>query len=164
MAQSVAQAKRARTGRQQTTTVPPVVGNSYFKVYFGSTLLSFARVKNIQRAVETEQLAEGGLNDFVHVLTKPGTQGGKLNMEKGVVADGAVIKTLRSLAPGTRINVPVTITLCHRTDKEWKPVRSWGFEDGMVTSWELSDLDGLGSEVAIERLEIAHAGLVELEV
>ncbi len=164
MAQSMAQAKNARTGKQRSSTVVPVVGNSYFKVYFGSTLISFLRVKNIQRAAETELLTEGGRNDMVHVLTRPGTQGGKLNLEKGILADKQAIQALRTLAPGTRIQVPVTITLCHRTEQAWKPVRSWGFEDGVVTGWELSDLDGLGSEVAIERLEISHAGLVELEV
>ena len=34
----------------------------------------------------------------------------------------------------------------------------------MVTRWELGNLDGLGSEVIIEKLEISHSGLTELEV
>jgi hypothetical protein len=34
----------------------------------------------------------------------------------------------------------------------------------MVTRWELGTLEGMGSELAIEKLEISHAGLVELEV
>ena len=87
-----------------------------------------------------------------------------LTLEKGVAADGALTKLMRALEPGRRIAVPVTIFLYHRERSGWKPVRAWGFEDGMVTRWELGSLDGLGSEVVIEKLEISHAGLTEQEV
>lgn len=156
--------KSRRESKKKQSAVPHLVGNQYFKVYFGSTLISFTRVSNLQRAAEHEDLAEGGLNGFTHVLSKQGTQSGTLTLEKGVVADGSVTKIMRALAPGTRISVPVTITLCHRDSEKWKPVRTWGFDDGMVTRWEVGNLDGMGSEVVIEKLEISHAGLKEMEV
>ena len=161
---NLAQTKSNREAKKRPSPVPPLVGNQYFRVYFGSTLVSFARVSNVQRGVEYESFAEGGLNDFIHVLTKPDTQSGTLTLEKGVTADEKITKLMRVLSPGQRITVPVTITLCHRDDEDWKPVRSWGFEDGMVTRWEVTNLDGLGSELAIEKMEITHAGLEELEV
>ena len=142
-----------------------VVGNQYFVVYFGKTRVSFSKVSNLQRAVEHEALTEGGLNDFVHVLTRPGSQSGTLTLEKGVLAETDAAKVLRALAPGKRIQVPVTITLYHWNEKQtWTAVRSWGLEDGVVTRWELTELDGLGSSVALEKLEISHSGLTELEV
>lgn len=161
---TLAQTRDRREAARRESAVLPLVGNQYFKVYFGSTLISFAKVSNVQRAADHEDVAEGGLNDYIHVLTKPGTQSGTLTFEKGVVADDSAAAVMRHLAPGTRIGVLVTITLYQRGLQGWKPVRSWGFNDGMVTRWELSGLDGLGNEVAVEKLEISHAGLVELEV
>lgn len=160
---TVEQARQRRESKRKPSAVPPLVGNQYFRVYFGATLISFARISNIQRAVEHEDLAEGGLNDYIHVLTKQGGQSGTLTLEKGVVADKPVVEVMRTLAPGRRITLPVTITLYHRGEKEWRPARSWGFEDGMVTRWELAGLDGMGSEVTIEKLEISHSGLTEVE-
>ncbi len=158
------QTREKRESGRKASSVPDLVGNQHFRVFFGSTQVNFARVSNVQRTVEHEDFAEGGLNDYVHVLTRPGGQSGTLTLEKGVAADGALTKLMRALAPGTRISVPVTILLYHRESSGWKPVRSWGFEDGMVTRWELGNLDGLGSEVIIEKLEISHAGLIEQEV
>jgi len=161
---TLAQTKSQRESRKKPSAVPPLVGNQYFRVYFGSTLISFSRVSNVQRSADHEDLAEGGLNDYLHVLTKPGTQSGTLTFEKGVAADGSVTKIMQALSPGTRISVLTTITLYSQDSGAWKPVRSWGFNDGMVTRWELGTLDGMGSELAIEKLEISHAGLVELGV
>ena len=155
--------EKRESGRKAPASLP-LVGNQQFKVFFGSTQVNFARVSNVQRAVEHEDLTEGGLNDYIHVLTRPGGQSGTLTLEKGVAADSSLTKLMRALAPGKRISVPVTILLYHRDREGWKPVRAWGFEDGMVTRWELGNLDGLGSEVIIEKLEISHAGLTEQEV
>ncbi len=143
----------------------PVVGNQHFVVYFGKTRISFSKVRNLQHTAEHETLSEGGLNDFVHVLNRPGSQGGTLTLEKGVMARADDVRGIQALAPGRRIQVPVTITLYHWNGSgEWKPVRAWGVQDGVVTRWELTELDGLGSSVALETLEIAHSGLIELEV
>ena len=160
----LAQTREKRESTMRPSSAPPLVGNQQFKVFFGSTQINFARVSNVQRSVEHEDLMEGGLNDYVHVLTKPGGQSGTLTLEKGVAADSSLTKLMRALEPGTRITTPVTILLYYRDASGWKPARAWGFEDGMVTRWELGTLDGLGSEVIIEKLEISHAGLTEQEV
>ena len=160
----LAQTREKRESTMRPSSAPPLVGNQQFKVFFGSTQINFARVSNVQRSVEHEDLMEGGLNDYVHVLTKPGGQSGTLTLEKGVAADSSLTKLMRALEPGTRITTPVTILLYYRDASGWKPARAWGFEDGMVTRWELGNLDGLGSEVIIEKLEISHAGLTEQEV
>ena len=160
----LAQTREKRESKMRPSSAPPLVGNQQFKVFFGSTQINFARVSNVQRSVEHEDLMEGGLNDYVHVLTKPGGQSGTLTLEKGVAADSSLTKLMRALEPGTRITTPVTILLYYRDASGWKPARAWGFEEGMVTRWELGNLDGLGSEVIIEKLEISHAGLTEQEV
>ncbi len=161
---TLAETKSLREGKMKPSDVPLLVGNQYFDVYFGSTHISFIRVSNVQQTAEHEDLAEGGLNGYTHVLAKPATQSGTLTLEKGVVDDESIVKIMKALPPGTRICVPVTIILSRVEGNTWKSVRAWGFDDGMVTRWEVSNLDGMGSEVAIEKLEISHAGLVELEV
>lgn len=156
--------KSNREKSAKPSDVPLLVGNQYFDVYFGSTRISFIRVSNVQQAAEHEDLAEGGLNGFTHVLGKPQTQSGTLTLEKGVVDDESIVKIMKALSPGTHIRVPVTILLCRREGAMSYGVRGWGFDEGVVTRWEVSNLDGLGSEIAIEKLEISHSGLVELEV
>lgn len=159
MAKSLAETRSDRTSKSKETPVPPLVGNQYYRVYFGGTQINFSKVSNVEMTVETEPFAEGGLNDYIHVLTKPLTQGGKLTLEKGLMAEDAVTAVMTSLQVGTRLNLPVTITLYHNTAEGLKPVRSWGFEDGVVTGWRLAELDGLGSQISVETLEITHAGL-----
>lgn len=157
------QAKSQREAKMKPSAVPNLVGNQYFRVYFGATPMNFIRVSNVQRSTGYDELTEGGLNGYVHILTKPGGQTGTLTFEKGIVANEETKKLMKALAPGVRITVPVTVTLCYQAGDEWKPVRSWQIEDGLVTRWEIGTLDGLGSEVTIEKLEITHSGLKELE-
>lgn len=164
MAMTLAETRSARLAKSKESTVPPLVGNQYYRVYFGATQINFSKVSNVEIAVETDTLSEGGLNDFVHIFTKPNTQGSKLTMEKGLVADDSINKTMATLYPGLHLTMPVTITLYHNTADGLKPVRSWGFEDGVVSSWRLGDLDGMGSQLCIETLEITHAGLKPMEV
>ena len=161
---TLAQTKARREEKRRPSQVPPMVGNQYFKVYFGAVPISFSRVSNLQHTVEHEDFAEGGLNHHVHVLTRPNSQSGTLTLEKGVADEDVVTKLTRVgiLLPGTRLLLPVTVTLYYRTEHFWKPVRSWGVEDGIVTGCRLSDLDAMGSEVAVERLELSHSGLIEI--
>lgn len=161
---TLAETRTRREGKKTPSSVPPLVGNQYFKVYFGPTPISFSRVSNVQHRVEHEDLVEGGLNQYVHVLTKTNSQSGTITLEKGVIAEDLATKTLRAtlFMPGRRILLPIVITLYHRTDNAWVPARSWGVEDGIVTSCELSELDGMGSQVAVEKLEISHSGLLEI--
>jgi hypothetical protein len=39
------------------------------------------------------------------------------------------------------------------------PVQRWTFEDAWPSKWEFGELDASKNEVAVETLEIAHAGL-----
>ncbi|MFI3312691.1 MAG: phage tail protein, partial [Eubacteriales bacterium] len=159
MAKSLAETRSDRTAKSKETPVPPLVGNQYYRVYFGATQINFSKVTNVEMTVETDQISEGGLNGYVHVLTKSLGQGGKLTMEKGLVAEDSMNQIMTKLSVGTRLNLPVTITLYHTTNEGLKPVRAWGFEDGMVSAWRLGELDGLGSQLCIETLEITHGGL-----
>lgn len=163
---TLGQTKKRRETAVRKTVVPDpgFVGNQFFTVLFGNTQIGFQRVSNLQTAVEREELAEGGLNDQVHVLTKPGRQSGTLTLEKVIVDNEELHKIISALAPGTRINVPVIVSLFRKTASGWEEIRAWGFNDGIVVRWELNNLDGLGSELAVEKLEIAHEGLVEIDL
>ena len=156
------QTRELREGKKKPAKFP-VIGGQFFKVYVGATQIGFSTVSNVQQQQEHEALVEGGLNGYVHILNKPNSSGGTLTLEKGI-ALGPVTELMQTLSPGTRISVPVTITLYHQTDKGEQPVRSWGIDDGVVTGWSVEEFSAMGSEVAIERLEITHSGLTEIEV
>lgn len=156
--------RNARNARKVATTVPPIVTGQCFLVYFGDALMGFSKVSGVECSVEFETLQEGGLNDQVHVLTKPGSQQGTLQLERGVVADGSYKDLLAALTPGRRISVPVSIILCHQTEDGLKQVRCFSFNDGLVTRRTMGEFDAMSGQIILEKLEISHAGLVEIEV
>ena len=139
-----------------------VVNNNRFILSIGSVMLSFAKVSNIGRALEHEDIQEGGHNYHVHTFTKPRQQRETLILEKGVNVHRKVerdkFKAL-GLYPGGRILAPVTLVVMG----EHQLINSvYGFTEGVVVNWELGELNAMGNEVLIERFEIAHSGLFEV--
>ena len=139
-----------------------VTGNMNFTVFLGSLRLSFSRVSNISREMEYETIQEGGRNDAVYTVSK-GKQGQQtLILEKGVSSAGKDALKDAGLYPGAAVREPVLImVMAPAKTGGRKPVRSYSFDEGYVTKWEMGDLDAAGSQIMIEKIEIAHSGLVE---
>lgn len=139
-----------------------VVNNNKFILCVGMAMLSFAKVSNIGRALEHEDIQEGGHHYTVHTFTKPRQQRETLILEKGInisrQKDRSVLASL-GLKPGGRICLPVSLVVLG----ENKAINSvFSFEEGIVVGWELGELNAMGNEVLIERFEIAHSGLMEV--
>ncbi len=139
-----------------------VVNNNKFILCVGMSMLSFARVSNIGRTLEHENIQEGGHHYTVHTFTKPRQQRETLILEKGInisrLTDRIGLASL-GLKPGGRIRKPVSLVVLG----ENKVINSvYSFEEGIVVGWELGELNAMGNEVLIERFEIAHSGLMEI--
>ncbi len=130
---------------------------SNFLVRIGDFGFSFSRIRNISREVETEAVREGGDNWHVHTLTKQQSSPQKLILERGLLGgyDG---ETPIILSPGTLV-ANVTIMVLQRG----QAVKAYAFDEGIVTKWEVSDLDALQGNAVYQTVEITHSGLQEVD-
>ena len=131
--------------------------NSNFLVNIGQHTFSFARIRNVSEVLETEAVREGGDNWHVHTLAKQLSSPQKLTMERGLLADPDG-KAPVDLKPGTMVS-SVTIVVMQRGSKK----KSYYFGQGIVTKWDISDLDALQGNVMFQTVEITHSGLHEIK-
>ena len=134
-------------------------GAYYFTVEFTKQNMQdcmFRACSGLKSESEVIELAEGGVNDTTHkligrtkfpnIVLKQGFAGSTLwalrrESEKGHRFDGVIIQ----LGPHGR-------------------KAKWGFVGGWICKWEGPDFDASKNEISIESIEIAHEGLVSLEV
>ena len=131
--------------------------SSNFLVNIGQNTFSFARIRNISEVLETEAVREGGDNWHVHALAKQHSSPQKLTMERGLLADPDG-KVPVVLMPGTMVS-SVTIMVMQRGTKK----KSYYFDQGIVTKWDISDFDALQGNVVYQTVEITHSGLHEIK-
>ena len=120
--------------------------SSNFLVNIGQHTFSFARIRNVSEVLETEAVREGGDNWHVHTLAKQLSSPQKLTMERGLLADPDG-KAPVDLKPGTMVS-SVTIMVMQRGSKK----KSYYFDQGIVTKWDISDFDALLDQVRIQEV------------
>lgn len=130
--------------------------NSNFIVNIGKDSYSFARVRNISHALEVESVREGGDNTHVHTLLKQPSSEQKIIFERGLLAnsDGRADTELTTGVPV----YDVTILVLQRGEVK----KSYAFDRGLITRWELSGLDALEGRPIYRTIEITHSGLREV--
>ncbi len=128
--------------------------NNQFKVSIGKELFSFAKVSNLSDSCELETISQGGANGCPEFLSRPKSKMETLILEKGVPNDEA---GKSQLTPGTRLVAVAIMVMQNRQVK-----KCYQFDYGIVTKWEVSSLDAMGNEILIEKVEIAHSGLCEV--
>ncbi len=81
-------------------------------------------------------------------------------LRRGFTADGALFQWWSDLVQGNIVRRNVAIILL---DEQRNDVARWVVRGAWPQKWDGPDLRGLGNDVAIETLELAHEG-VELHV
>lgn len=132
-----------------------MVANNRFRVAIGLAVYSFSKVSNISDTADYEAYSEGGNNSYPVLLRKPKTTMEKLVLERGVRMGEKDI-LMRGLTTGVPV-AAVSIMIM----KQQRVVKSYFFEQGIITKWELGDLDAMGKDVLIKKVEITHSGLHE---
>lgn len=130
--------------------------NSNFRVNIGPLAFSFARVRSISDTLEVEPVREGGNNWSVHSLAKPLSAGQKLILERGLLTNPEGLLDM-TLTTGSLVYA-VTIMVMHHGIMR----KSYYFEKGIITKWELSDFDALQGQALYKTIEITHSGLHEV--
>lgn len=104
--------------------------------------------------VETQDLNEGGQNEYVHKLpvrVKPGT----IKLRQGITRDGELLKWYFQVLKGELKNAvrPVTITL---HDSLLKPVMTFALQGAYPVRYNGPSLKAGDQALAIEELELAY--------
>lgn len=133
-----------------------LVANNRFMVTLGTLTYSFSKVTNISDSIELETVPEGGYNDSPRFFPKPKTTVETLVLERGVQTKDRLGPDL-SLKVGMHIYIAIIIVM-----NEGKVAKTYSFEEGIVTRWEVGGLEAVGKQLLVKKLEISHTGLLEI--
>lgn len=123
--------------------------NNRFLVYIADTKLSFSKVSGLGSDAERDVYAEGGANDWPHVMFRPGTGLRSLTLERGVQTNN---RTISSMMPGTYIPYIEIIVL----GVDGKPYYEYCIEDAWVVKWDISELDAMDGRILIDTFGIDY--------
>jgi phage tail-like protein len=135
--------------------------NYKFKVEVGSEQIAgFSEVTGFDATFDVIEYREGDA-----AINTPRKQPGlikysNITFKRGVI-DAIVFYTwISEVRAGTLTRKNVTINLHNDADEV---VASWKIEQAWPCKYTGPDLNGLGSEIAVESIEFAHEGLSRLE-
>jgi phage tail-like protein len=120
---------------------------------------AFQEVKGLGVDLEVTAYAEGGVNDFVHQLPVRHSWS-RISLRHGLVRDSVLWRWyLAGLTQslGARRDGMVMLLAT-----DGSPAMVWAFRGGIAVKWQGPELSAMQSAVAIEGLEIAHHGLMQV--
>jgi phage tail-like protein len=136
------------------------LGNFRFSVGLeinGIVVAGFSEVSGLSLEVETEDYAEGGVNDFVHKLPKAAKYQ-NVSLKKGLTDSDTLWLWARESIDGKFEKLSVDVVLMDLEGNEkWR----WSVQDAYPVKWSGPELKGDSSEIAIEALELAHTGITK---
>ena len=131
----------------------------FFLVYIDGcpTDTGFQDVSGLKVEIETEDVAEGGQNRYVHRLPVR-TKYSNLVMKRGVVTIpsplGSWFDEAMSLGPVRKAGAKTIVV--QLLDPTAIPVVSWKVFGAYPVRWEHSALNAMGNEVLIETAELSY--------
>lgn len=134
-----------------------VIGVGAVATLFTDIDASFLEVSGIEARFETEEVAEGGENRFVHRLPRAGAYS-NLVLKRGVVTKDSFLAEWVGQTVGSGMSLPILpqnllVTLL---DKDGLPLIAWGFVNAWPVRWEVSPLDAMDNKVLTETLELSY--------
>jgi phage tail-like protein len=118
---------------------------------------SFSEVSGIEARWETEEVAEGGENRFVHRLPRPARYA-DLVLKRGLVYRDSFFGEWVGQTIGSRLSLPILTQnlLVTLQGDDGAPLVAWVFVNAWPLRWEVTGLDSMANQVATERLEFAY--------
>jgi phage tail-like protein len=119
----------------------------------------FQQVKGLEGNLELLAHNEGGANDYVHQLPVRHSWG-RIVLQRGVVRDPGLwfwYQAGLTQSLGARRDGAITLLTPGGT-----PAIAWVFRGGVAAKWQGPQLDATQNAVAVEQLEIAHHGLIQI--
>jgi phage tail-like protein len=124
----------------------------------GLEIGGFSDVAGVELKVETDDVREGGINDFVHKIAKQITYS-NLVFKRGITDATTLWDWCATVVGGTVERRSLTVVLLDlQGNDKWR----WNFRDAFPVKWSLSELNASSSTVAIESVEFAHHGMTKI--
>lgn len=124
----------------------------------GSASAAFQEVSGVEVTVETEPIAEAGLNEYSHRVPKR-TSYNNLVLKRGLMADDSAMQewvkgcTQEGLLWFIDAR-DVTLTLM---DETGAPILSWNFVNAYPVKWSASGFNSMESAIVIESIELCYS-------
>jgi|688.fasta_scaffold1300213_1 phage tail-like protein len=121
---------------------------------------SFSEITGLESSVTTEDVREGGQNQFVHRLPTGSTQK-NIVMKRGVVTQSSPMADWAEATIGSTLASPIiTQTLVVMLlGSDHTPKFSWNVRRAWPVRWDWGTLNSTRNEVLVETLEFAHSGV-----
>jgi phage tail-like protein len=129
----------------------------------GSTLkvdASFSEISGLESSLTTEDIREGGQNEFVHRLPTGSSQK-NIVMKRGVVNQLSPMADWAAATIGSTLATPiVTKTLVLKLlGPDHKPKLAWNIRRAWPVRWDWGTLNSTRNEILVETIEFAHGGI-----
>ena len=135
-----------------------LVSNNRFVVSIGPATFSFSSVTNISHSINVDDIQEGGRNDTPRFVVSPKRTGDQLVLERGIQTGMQAKHAGETFTPGASICLCTIMVL----DRSMSIAKAYSFDEGIVTKWEIDNLDANDSRILVRRVEIRHSGLYEI--
>lgn len=150
----------------ESAEYPPT--SFYFSVSFSGANMdsdtSFQEVSGISRKIETEDVAEGGENRFVHHLPKA-VKYENLVLKRGIASmRSELVKWCRKVledglgAPITTQGIDVFLM-----NADGEAIRAWAFSNAYPVKWSVDGFNSTENKVSIETIELCYSTFRRLD-
>lgn len=126
------------------------------EVSVGEGVACFQEVSGLSVTINTEDVAEGGLNNTTHKIVT-GASYSNIVLKRGM-CDTAMYDWIKGWLSGGKVPARLSGKISILGD-DGKPVKSFSFKDGIPVKWDGPSLNVTSDAIATETLEIAHEGL-----
>lgn len=140
----------------QLPRVDPFTGYNFIVIISDIPVAGFSDVSGIASETEVEEYKEGGENQYVHKLPTI-TKYGNLILKNGMTNLPLLYNWYKDVVQGKINRKEITIILL---DPKQLGFKTWTYRDAYPVKWSGPELNANNNAVAIESLEIAHAGPV----
>jgi len=156
MAKVKSMAKSAgRMAASAAVSLPVVAGFRFMVELDGMLVAGFSEVSGLSMETELEEVAEGGVNQYMHKLPKR-TKTQPLVLKRGMTVSNDLWVWYSNVVNGTIARKSGSVILYNEMDVE---LRRWNFYEAFPCKWTGPELNAANSAVAVESIELAHNGL-----
>jgi phage tail-like protein len=127
----------------------------HFKVEFSrfSGEFQFQSVSGLSVEMETEQITEGGQNNFRHTVPVR-SKYPNLVLKRGLVVDSDLVGWCRKALENFEFEP--TDLVVKLLNEEHQPLLTWNIVHAFPVKWALTDLNAEENKLAIETLELSY--------
>lgn len=139
---------------------PP--GDFYFQLSFsvnsGSVDTSFREVSGNNMGLATEEIPEGGNNQYKHRVPTS-AKFPNLSLKRGLVPKNSPLVDwcMKTLSGGLSEYIETKTIIVNLLDENGTPLKSWNFVNAWPVKWSASDLNSMNNEILIETLELSYS-------